>query len=67
MKIIYAIFFLLLLTTGNTVMGQLNTITGKVTDAEGEPLQSANVSLTGTGKGAATDIDGNFQIYNVSP
>ena len=67
MKIIYAIFFLLLLTAGNTVMGQLNTITGKVTDAEGEPLQSANVSLTGTGKGAATDIDGNFQIYNVSP
>lgn len=67
MKIIYAIFFLLLLTAGNTVMGQLNTITGKVTDAEGEPLQSANVSVTGTGKGAATDIDGNFQIYNVSP
>ena len=67
MKIIYAIFFLLLLTAGNTVMGQLNTISGKVTDAEGEPLQSANVSVTGTGKGAATDIDGNFQIYNVSP
>lgn len=46
----------------------LGTITGKVVDAEsGEPVIGANVAITGTTKGAATDLDGNYAIRNVEP
>ncbi len=46
----------------------LGTITGKVVDAEsGEPIIGANVSITGTTKGAATDIDGAYRIGEVQP
>lgn len=46
----------------------LGTITGKVVDAEsGEPIIGANVSITGTTKGAATDIDGTYRIGEVQP
>ena len=42
------------------------TITGVVVDAEtGESLPVASVILTGTGLGAAADIDGRFVIENV--
>ncbi|MBU2444962.1 MAG: TonB-dependent receptor [Bacteroidetes bacterium] len=43
-------------------------ISGKATDAEtGEPLIGANVLIVGASRGAATDIDGEFYIINVSP
>lgn len=42
------------------------TIKGKVVDASGEPIMSATVVVLGTdGKGAFTDIDGNFEIKDV--
>ncbi|MFC1564556.1 carboxypeptidase-like regulatory domain-containing protein [candidate division KSB1 bacterium] len=41
-------------------------ITGRVTDkATGEPLEYVNVFIANTFLGAATDIDGNYTIYNV--
>lgn len=41
-------------------------ISGKVTDAvSGDPLPGANVLLTGTSLGAATDINGGFVVQNV--
>ncbi len=38
------------------------TLTGKVTDREGEPLTGATVRIKGTSIGTITDIDGNFRL-----
>lgn len=43
-------------------------ITGIIVDAEnGETIIGASVGITGTTKGAASDLDGNFIIRNVNP
>lgn len=43
-------------------------VTGKVTDQRGEPLIGATVQVAGqSGAGAITDLDGNFNLDNVSP
>nr|WP_240894616.1 TonB-dependent receptor [Fodinibius halophilus] len=43
-------------------------IVGKVVDAKtGEAIIGANVSITGTTKGAATDLDGKYAIRDVAP
>ncbi len=43
-------------------------ISGIITDASsGNPLIGANVMLDGTSLGAATDIDGHYNILNISP
>lgn len=46
--------------------GQTASVSGKVTD-NGEPLPLANVQLNGTEMGAATDIDGLFELNNIKP
>ena len=38
------------------------TISGKVSDSNGEPLVGASVVLKGTSTGTVTDIDGKFQL-----
>ena len=40
-------------------------VTGRVTDAAGEPLIGATVQVQGTSGGTVTDIDGNFFLNNV--
>lgn len=47
------------------VQQQQKTITGKVTDSNGEPIIGANIIEVGTTNGTVTDIDGNFTL-NVS-
>jgi len=43
-------------------------ISGVISDASsGKPLIGANVMLDGTSLGAATDIDGHYNILNISP
>ena len=42
------------------------TITGTVTDAQGEPLIGATVAVKGTANACATDIDGNFSLLAIS-
>lgn len=43
-------------------------ISGKVVDTQtGEPIIGANVAITGTTKGAATDLDGNYAIKAIEP
>lgn len=37
-------------------------VSGRVTDAQGEPLIGVNVSVKGTANGTITDIDGNFTV-----
>jgi outer membrane receptor protein involved in Fe transport len=41
------------------------TISGKVTDVNGDAIIGANVFLSGTTMGAATDLNGNYTIPNV--
>ncbi|MDZ7765269.1 MAG: TonB-dependent receptor [Melioribacteraceae bacterium] len=43
-------------------------LAGKITDAQtGEPLIGANVIIENTNLGAATDVDGNYFILNITP
>jgi TonB-linked SusC/RagA family outer membrane protein len=44
------------------VQQQQKTITGKVTDSNGEPIIGANIIEVGTTNGTVTDIDGNFTL-----
>ena len=54
----------LLLPPTPTLMG--NTLSGRVVDAESdEALVGANVIIEGTTFGAATDIHGDFIVYNI--
>lgn len=49
-----------------TAFAQTGTISGTVTDSEtGEPVPTANVALMEINQGAATDLDGNYEIENV--
>ncbi|HIC36300.1 MAG TPA: hypothetical protein EYO80_01330, partial [Candidatus Marinimicrobia bacterium] len=51
-----------------TVASVTGKISGIITDSStGESLIGANVMLEGTSLGAATDIDGHYNILNVSP
>ncbi len=59
--LVTAIFFFVFATT----ISAQGTVTGKVTDQNGNPLLAANVILTGTNFGAATDADGMYTIKAV--
>ncbi len=41
------------------------SITGLVTDANGEPLIGVNIQVKGTNTGTSTDIDGNFILEDI--
>src|SRR6201999_2645680 len=45
-----------------TAFSQTKTITGKVLDDKGAPVQGATVSVKGTKQGASTAADGSFSI-----
>lgn len=45
---------------------QRRVVNGKVTDLLGEPLIGVNVTVKGSTQGTITDVDGNFNIENVS-
>lgn len=58
--------FLLLISAAT--FGQNGTIGGIIRDAKtSEPIIGANVVIQGTTVGAATDIEGKFQIANIKP
>ena len=61
----------LVLLIAECVVGEptfASTIQGRVKDAQtGEALPSANVTLSGTGLGAAADVNGRYIIRNVPP
>lgn len=44
---------------------QSSTVTGKVTDENGDPVIGATVSILGTSVGAITDQNGNYTLRNV--
>ncbi len=47
------------------VQQQQRTVTGKVTDQNGEPLPGTTVMVKGTAQGTITDADGNYSLSNV--
>lgn len=51
----------MIIMTSAQVLGQM-TVTGVVTDADGEALIGANVLEKGTSNGTITDIDGSYSI-----
>jgi len=58
--------FLLIVFSSFSLVAQKANITGKVIDAStGEPLIGANVGIENTGIGAASDLNGEFTMYNV--
>lgn len=48
-----------------SVQQQQKTITGKVTDKNGEPIIGATILVKGTSQGTVTDMDGNYTLQNV--
>jgi len=59
---------LLLSFTGKIYSGTTGKIAGIVKDAAtGETIPGCNIIIVGTTIGAATDIDGNYFIINISP
>ena len=63
-----AILTFILLFATSLYAGDTGKISGSVTDAQtGETLPFANIIIEGTTIGAASDIDGNYVILNVSP
>ena len=62
------IIFIFLCFISLNIYAQGGTIKGKVTDKQSsEPLIGANVIVMLTQLGAATDIDGNYEIQNIFP
>jgi len=57
----FLLVFAMLLAGFTTVMAQ-RTITGTVTDENGETVPFANVFIEGTTTGTTTDIDGNYTL-----
>ena len=55
---------LIVLTTTQT--GQVNNISGKVTDKDGAPLPGVTVVVKGTTKGTITDAEGRYSLNNLT-
>ena len=64
-KIFSWISFFLVIFYGFNYAQITGKLKGKVTDSKGEPLIGANVLVLGTNLGAATDIDGYYDIINI--
>ncbi len=56
---------LILVVCFSTAFGQTSTVSGQVTDAEGNPLIGANILVEGTNLGTATDGEGAYTINYV--
>ncbi|MFO8098210.1 MAG: TonB-dependent receptor [Salinibacter sp.] len=56
-----------LLAVGSAAAQQTSTLTGTVTDTEGEPLPGANVVLLDTESGTSVGADGTYRITGIDP
>jgi TonB-dependent receptor len=69
-KIVYATFLFVITTLYATTLLAQNTgkITGKIIDQKtSETLIGATVSIEGTTKGAATDVEGRYSLSGIAP
>jgi len=64
----WLLFSLVFFITASSYGGTTGKISGRILDAQTkEPLVGVGVIVEGTGRGAATDLDGYYFILNVSP
>ena len=62
----FKLFLTAMMFAPAALLAQSGRIVGTITDAESrQGLPSASVTLVGTGRGANTDADGRFTVYNV--
>jgi TonB-linked SusC/RagA family outer membrane protein len=65
------ILLLLFLLSGSILPGQTGqngrTVSGRVTDTQGEPLPGVNIVVKGTTTGTITDVDGNYELNVPDP
>lgn len=62
MRLLKTLFMLLLVCSTQQLFAQKQTVTGKVTDAKGNPLSGASIRVKGTNKGTSTSADGSFKL-----
>ena len=66
--VLVGFLFIMLFAWNLAYAGTTGKIAGKITDAvTGEPLVGTNISVVGTYRGAATDLDGEYMILNLTP
>ena len=64
-KFLLKIFFLSLLS--GIAQSQAGTLTGRVTTADGQPVEFVNVGLKGTARMTNSTAEGYFEIKNIQP
>src|SRR5699024_11957586 len=62
-KLLLPLLFIAFLAS--TAFAQTGSITGTVTNEQGEPIPTANVLLVEISRGAATNLQGEYTIENV--
>ncbi len=63
MKKLLLIFFLII--PSGLIFSQAYSVSGVVTDSTENPLPGVNIILAGTNYGTASDINGNYKIFNI--
>ena len=60
---------IVLLLSGLLITSSLfaQSVSGTVTDSDGNPLAGANVEVVGTGQGSSSDASGSYMITGVTP
>ena len=61
LRMFLALFLFAGFATGSYAQNT-RTITGKVSEANGDPIIGASVAIAGTNEGAVTDVNGNFTL-----
>ncbi|MEM6769947.1 MAG: SusC/RagA family TonB-linked outer membrane protein, partial [Bacteroidota bacterium] len=59
---VFRILFSLILLVGFPLAAVAQTVTGTVTDTDGESLIGVNILIKGTSSGTVTDFDGTYQL-----
>ena len=62
LKTTYLALIILFCGIGTIFAQQANSVTGLVSDENGDPMVGVQIKIKGTGNGAATDIEGNFSL-----
>lgn len=67
MKIKLSLIIYFFLAAGNVLYSQTYSIKGRITDQQNNPVPGVNIILLNTTIGTATDLNGNYEIKNLSP
>jgi len=67
LEILFGILIITLLSIMAAYGGTTGKLAGRVTDRQGQPLPGTNVILVGTTLGAATDLQGYYNVLNIPP